>query len=108
MAFCIEISDTVRFTVKGSLKDETGAEKPFSFDLVATRLDADEYADAVSAGTLRDFLLNVITGWHGLKAADGGAQDFSADALARLLKLPGMATLVFKAYSADVIVKEKN
>lgn len=108
MAFCIEISDTVKFTVKGSYKASDGVDKPFTFDLIASRLSADAYTDALSGATLGEFLAGVITGWSGLKHADGSAVEFSADALQQLLKLPGMATLVFKTYSAEIAVREKN
>lgn len=108
MSFCIEISNIVKFTIKGAYKGADGAEKPFTFDLTADRLSAEDYADAIAGSNLGDFLTRVITGWSGLKDADGTALEFSADALERLLKLPGMATLVFKTYSAEVVVKEKN
>ena len=111
MAFNIEISDTVRFTVRFSVKDETGSEKPASFDLIAHRLDVDEYKDALAqetSVTFSDFLCGVVTGWDGVRDGNGAPVDFSLDALRRLCKVPGLASLMFKSYGVEVSVKEKN
>ncbi len=111
MAFNIEISDTVRFTVRFSTKDEKGVEKPASFDLIARRLDVDEYKDALAnetSITFADFLATVVEGWEGVRDGSGTPVEFSEPALRRLCKVPGLASLIFKAYGTEVSVKEKN
>ena len=111
MAFNIEISDTVRFTVRFSVKDETGSEKPASFDLIANRLDVDAYKEALASETsvtFSDFLARVVHGWENVRDGSGTPVPFSQDALARLCKVPGLASLMFKTYGAEVSVKEKN
>lgn len=111
MAFNIEISDTVRFTVKFNVKDGAGVEKPASFDLIAKRLDVDEYKEALASETsvtFSDFLASVVTGWEGVRDGSGTPVEFSEDALRKLCKVPGLASLMFKCYGSEVSVKEKN
>jgi hypothetical protein len=111
MAFNIEISDTVKFTVRFTTKDASGTEKPASFDLIARRLDVDEYKDALASETsvtFSDFLGTVVTGWEGVRDGAGTPVEFSQDGLRRLCKVPGLASLMFKTYGAEVSVKEKN
>ena len=111
MAFNIEISDTVRFTVRFSTKDASGTEKPASFDLIARRLDVDEYKDALATETsltFSDFLCNVVEGWDGVRDGSGTPVEFSTDALRKLCRVPGLASLMFKCYGIEVSVKEKN
>lgn len=111
MAFNIEISDTVRFTVRFTTRDGAGVEKPASFDLIARRLDTDEYKEALATETsvtFADFLANVVEGWDGVRDGNGNPVEFSADALRKLCRVPGLASLMFKAYGLEVSVKEKN
>ena len=111
MAFNIEISDTVRFTVKFNVKDGAGVEKPASFDLIAKRLDVDEYKEALASETsvtFSDFLASVVTGWEGVRDGRGTPVEFSVDALRKLCKVAGLASLMFKTYGSEVSVKEKN
>ena len=111
MAFNIEISDTVRFTVRFTTKDGAGVEKPASFDLIARRLDVDEYKDALAqetSVTFADFLASVVQGWDGVRDGSGAPVEFTPDGLRKLCKVPGLASLMFKTYGAEVAVKEKN
>jgi hypothetical protein len=111
LAFNIEISDTVRFTVRFATKDAAGTEKPASFDLIAHRLDVDAYKEALESETsvtFSDFLARVVTGWDGVRDGSGAPVEFTPDGLRKLCKVPGLASLIFKTYGAEVAVKEKN
>lgn len=111
MAFNIEISDTVRFTVKFTTKDAAGTDKPASFDLIATRLDTDQYKAAIegeTSVTFGDFLCRTVKDWDGVRDGQGQPVVFSETALRQLCKVPGLAVLMFRTYGAEVAVKEKN
>ena len=108
MSICIVISDTVRFAVKGALRGQDGTQKPFDFELTARRLDTDAYQEAIASSSLGDFLRGVVTDWHKVLDDAGEPVPFGASAFERLLRMPGMASHIFKVYSAEVAVKEKN
>jgi len=109
--FNIEISDKVKFQVKGSIIEDDKP-KPFSFSLTCKRLDVDEYKDRVSARvdefSMADFVCEVAQDWGDVRDGTGSLVPFSDQALRSLLKVPGMAYLIFKTYGAEVGVKEKN
>lgn len=108
--FCIEIEDTVKFKVRGAFNAADGTSKPFDFDITATRLDVDAYKAAVSNtdATLADFLAGVVKDWSGVRDGTGKPVDYSEDALRRICKLPGLASLMFRTYGTEVGAKEKN
>lgn len=109
MAFNIEISDTARFTVKFSLRGGDGSDKPSSFEFLADRVSVDEYKQVLDeGGTFADFLVRVGKGWEGVRDGNGTPVDYSEDALRKICNIPGLASLMFKLYGAEVSVKEKN
>ena len=59
-------------------------------------------------GSLIGFITDIATGWTGVNDGAGKPVEFTADALAKVCRVPGMATLIFKAYTAEVGAKEKN
>lgn len=111
MAITIEVSDTVGFTVKGSINSAKGVPQPFSFGLTADRLDSEQIQSKLHSeaeSTLTDFLVGVVQDWSGVKDAAGKPVDYSEEALRKLCCIPGVATITFKAYLAEVGAKEKN
>jgi len=110
MAFNIEISDTSRFTVKFTAKDDKGVEKTSSFDLIAQRLDVESFKTTLETvgGIYADFMVAVVKGWEGVRDGNGTPVEFSEAALRSICKIAGMSSLMFKAYCAETAVKEKN
>lgn len=113
MSIKIVVAPKVKFKVKGTFADETGKDVPFDFTLTAKRLDTDQIAEKTSLGadattSVRDFVKEVVEDWSGVNDADGQALPFSTDALDGLLRLPGVALLVFRAFLDNNGAKEKN
>lgn len=111
MAISIVISDTVGFKVKGAINNAAGTPQPFDFNLTAMRLDADEIQDKLKSdgeSSITDFLVDVVSGWSGVKDADDKQLPYSEASLRALCKIPGIAGLAFRTYLAEVGAKEKN
>lgn len=111
MSIEIEISDTVGFKVKGSYNNNKGQPVNFEFMLEAKRLEQDELKSAINdeGGTLLiDFMVDVITGWSGVKDKEGASVPYSEEAFRKLCRIHGMARTAFHAYLSEVGVKEKN
>lgn len=111
MAIKIVISNTVKFKVKGSIKDEAGVDQPFDFSLTCMRLDADQIQSKLRGegdASVTDFLTDVVEDWAGVKDADDKALPYSEDNLRALCRIPGVASLAFRTYLTEVGAKEKN
>jgi len=109
MALSILISDRVKFKVSGTINDENGTAQPFDFSLVCKRLDADTIQTKLAEdGSMIDFLKEVTEDWSGVRGEENKPIPYSADALATVFKIPGIAALSFKAYLSQVGGKEKN
>lgn len=111
MAITIEVSDTVGFTVKGSINNAKGIPQPFSFGLTADRLDSEQIQSKLendAESTLTDFLASVVKDWSGVKDSAGKSVDYSEDELRKLCRISGVATIAFRAYLREVGAKEKN
>lgn len=111
MSISIVVDNKVKFKVKGTIKNGEGVDKPFDFDLVCKRLDADEIQAKRSEDggfVFVDFMSDLIEGWSGVKDGAGAPVPFSADAWAGLAKIPGVAALAFHAYLRENGAKEKN
>lgn len=111
MAIKIVVSDKVGIKVKGNIQDETGTAKPFDFNLVCQRLDADQITSRLkdeTDRTLTDFMVDVIEDWSGVRGEDDKPLGYTPDNYRALCKIPGVAMLAFRAYMADVGAKEKN
>lgn len=111
MGIKIVISNTVRFKVKGTIKDEAGTDQPFDFSLTCTRLDAEQIQAKLrtdSEASVTDFLIDVVEDWAGVKDADDKALPFSEENLRALCRIPGVASLAFRTYLSEVGAKEKN
>lgn len=105
MGFKLVVSNTVEVPVKFTVNDG-GKTATFTFSLLANRLPADSFralADDRGDRTVVEFLQEQITGWRGQRlVVDDNSQavEFSAEALAVMLNLVGLAGLVFEAYVA--------
>jgi hypothetical protein len=111
MAIKIVISNTVRFKVKGTLKDEAGVDQPFDFSLTCMRLDSEQIQAKLrseSDASVIDFLCDVVEDWSGVKDADDKALPYTEDNLRTLCRIPGIASLAFRTYLLEVGAKEKN
>ena len=111
MPINIIVDNIVGITVKGVITDALGEGQPFDFFLTCKRLDADELKARLTGRTessITDFMIEVTSGWSGVKGEEDKTLAFSIDGLRKLLKLPGLAVVSFNAYMADVGAKEKN
>lgn len=111
MAIKIIVSDTVGFKVKGTINDAAGTAQPFDFGLTCKRLDADQIQAKLksdSDASIVDFLTDVVTGWSNVRDADDQQILYSDAHLRQLCKIPGVGTLAFRTYMAEVGAKEKN
>lgn len=110
MAFKIVISETVKFKVKGTFKDEAGVDQPFDFTLTCNRLDQEQINDKLLGNDLlvREFLQTVVTDWSGVQDENGQPMPFTVEALQDMFRLPGMPMLMMRTYFAEVGAKAKN
>lgn len=111
MGIKIVISNTVRFKVKGTIKDEAGTDQPFDFSLTCMRLDSDQIQAKLrseSDTSVIDFLADVVEDWSGVKDADDKPLPYSEESLRALCRIPGIASLAFRTYLLEVGAKEKN
>lgn len=111
MAIKIQISDTVKFGVKGVIRGATGVDEPIGFNLVAMRLDAEQIQQRLRAQEdqpLADFFADIVEDWSGVQDADGKMLPYSVENLRRLFRIPGIAALTFRTYLSEVGAREKN
>jgi hypothetical protein len=111
MGIKIVISNTVRFKVKGTIKDEAGTDQPFDFALTCMRLDSEQIQAKLRGegdASVTDFLCDVVEDWSGVKDADDKALPYTEDNLRALCRIPGIAALAFRTYLTEVGAKEKN
>lgn len=108
----LAISNTSEISVKFTLK-EGSVNKLFAFTFTAVRLDQDEISERMDDKNkkVKDFMADVITGWSGQRLVledNGEPAAFSAEALAMMLNVMGVAGILFAAYLKDCGAKEKN
>ena len=110
MAIKIVVSPTVKFKVRGTLKDEAGTDQPFDFWLTCRRLDAEQIQAKLREGetSVVDFMVDVIEDWSGVKDEDDKALDYTEAAYRELAKIPGVAQVAFRSYLTESGAKEKN
>lgn len=111
VAFNIEVSNKCRVKIVGKINTEAAEPVGFDFSLLMTRKDIDEFRADQASGALTDlrvWLTDLVLGWDGVKDAQGEPVAFSADALARVLRLPGMPMLIYRSYADQAGAMEKN
>jgi hypothetical protein len=111
MAIKITVSNRVKFKVRGTVKDESGADIPFDFTLTCRRLDMDALQAKLrdrGDAPVSEFLLDVVEDWSGVKDADDKPLPWSEDAWRALCQIPGVALLAYRTYLVEAGAKEKN
>jgi len=112
-----EIANKVTFPVEGSTVAEDGSITPFTFKLVAQRLNADALKakqDTQGDQSQEDFLVEVCEDWKDVRRAIPGGvgtepMPYDGDALRTLLNSrPGLTRIAFRSYMAAISAKEKN
>ena len=102
-------SNIIKFKVKGSVKDGTGVDQAFAFELEATRINQDDAQAIINSGEKTvDIMADLVTGWTGVK--DGTSTiEYSTDNFRALCReYPGLSNLVFSTYFGEVGAKAKN
>lgn len=104
MSIKITVSDKVRIPVEGWLLDENGKRQNFHFTVTARRMNTDALGSLLNDPDemLVPFLQDIVSGWSGVRDEGGDEVEFSADALAALLQIPGLPNLIFTAWLANV------
>ena len=111
MAIKILVSNRVKFKVKGTIKDEAGADQPFDFSITCSRLNADQIQAKLrdeSEASVTDFMVDVVEDWSGVKDVEDKPLSFDEPNLRDLCRIPGLAALAFRTYLVEVGAKEKN
>lgn len=110
----IQISPVVKFKVKGSIKDEHGTDKPFSFFLSCERVQEQDIAARMKAsdGSIAefavDFMGDVIVDWSDVIDDDKQPVPFSREAWQQLCRVPGLPLVVLATYREEAGARAKN
>lgn len=111
MAIKIIVSNTVKFKVRGTIKDDAGIDQPFDFHLTCMRLDQDQVNDRLRAdrdAPIVDFLATVIEDWQGVRDGEDRPLPYCDDALRQLCRIPGLPRVMLSTYLHEIGAKEKN
>lgn len=111
MAIKIIVSNIVGFKVKGTINDAAGIAQPFDFSLTCKRLNAEQIQAKLKSDTdtsITDFMVDVVSGWSGVKDEDDKQLPYSEEALRQLFEIAGVAGVSFRTYMSEVGAKEKN
>lgn len=105
------IADVVRVPVRFEVTED-GRKVVHSLSLTCSRMVQDDIdAARTSDEKLSAFLSRVVIGWSDQRLVvedDGTPSAFSAEALAVLLTLPGLSTVIFNGYMQRVGATAKN
>lgn len=112
MAAILRIGNFVQIPVRLEIND-AGKTAVFSFRLTAKRLSVDQWRDNFTTEgehgeqTIKDFLLDHITGWNGqtlvIDEETDHPCDFSRDNFALMLGVLGVQSVVFSGYMKEVL-----
>lgn len=113
MKFKCVIANTITTKVKGTYKDEAGAPRNFSFDLVQDRISQDDLQQIITDQTenASELIKRITRGWRDQRLVldeDDKPAEFSAEALDVLLNISGMGGYCYRAYLDQVLVTAKN
>lgn len=110
MKYRLKIADVIEFPV--TLKVRNGAAvEDHKFHISAKRIDSDQAAELFKPGSeqgeqsLGEFLTSHLKGWRGQKLVEdeaGQPAEFSHDALAALLQLPGAGAVIYGEYLKEI------
>ena len=109
--YTLAIDNVVEVPVKFTLKVGK-VNKPFNAILIARRLTREESDAMASDLSIKDFLLENVSGWSEqrlvLDDATGEPAAFSRDALDAFLSVSGVLAICWNAYQRECAGKEKN
>lgn len=113
MAYKLAIANEFGLKVEGKTRDESGAEKTFSFVLTCERLNGDQIQQSIknNTETVQQFFERVAKGWKDQRLVldeEGKPAEFCADALRVLLSINAMPALCWQAYLTQVGATAKN
>lgn len=111
MAIKLVVSDTVKFQVKGVIRNASGTDEPFNFSLICKRLNAEEIQAKFRADEdpqLVDFFAGITEDWAGVRDHEDKPAPYNVENLRSLFKLPGIASLTFRTYMSECGAREKN
>ena len=114
MSISITVAPTVKFQVKGSIKDETGADKSFTFGLTCNRIEEEAITERMSGFTgsitnfAVEFLESAIIDWSEVLDDSKKPVPYSADAWRQLCRIPGLPVVALAAYRQESGAKAKN
>jgi len=111
MAIKLIVSDTVKFQVKGVIRNASGTDEPFNFSLICKRLNAEEIQARFRADEetlIVEFFAGIVEDWSGVRDAEDKPAPYNVENLRALFKLPGIAALAFRTYMAECGAREKN
>lgn len=108
MSFKLVISQALTVAVKGTIQDGA-SQLPFSFSLLATRLNSEELQALFTRCERRyaDMLAEVVTGWKDVLTDDNAQVEFSTQGLRALTNTHGLAQVCWDAYNEACSVKGK-
>ena len=111
MAIKITVSNTVGFTVKGTINDAAGIAQPFSFKLTCIRLEQEQITNKLKSDTdasIADFFADIVEDWSGVRDEDEKNMPYTEDALRKLFKIAGVSQVALRTYLLEAGAKEKN
>jgi hypothetical protein len=114
MPYKLAIGNVIGVKMKGTTRDENGAEKRFEFTLVCNRVGNEELRKLLTSResvTAESFFEKNATNWRGqelVQDEEGRPAPFSAEALAVLFTIEGMASMCWQAYLDQVVAVAKN
>lgn len=115
MAISISVSNTVQFKVRGSIKDASGVDQPFTFGLTCERLPEEDITARIKGfdGSISEFatefMADVIDDWSDVIDGDKQSVPFSRNAWLQLCRnVPGLSLVTLAAYRQESGAKAKN
>nr|WP_182312380.1 hypothetical protein [Comamonas testosteroni] len=110
MTVLIEVDDVVRVPVEGQLVDKSGQRVDFSFKIDMRRLTQDEFDKELTNPGIdtKTLVTREACGWDEVLNREGDPVPYSAEALQRFLRIPGMTNMVWVAYANHAGVQAKN
>ena len=108
----LAIENTVKVPVNINLNN-AGKTVNHNYSLIAARYDQDQVRAMIddSERTVADVVKEVVTGWSGQKLVlddVGTPAEFSEEALAIMLTVPGIANVIYQSWLAEIGAKTKN
>jgi hypothetical protein len=105
--FIIDLSPTYFWPVRFTVPNGSGEQQTCEFEAEFTRLDVDQMT-ALGVRQRDEKLTDaqvveqLLVGWRGITDRSGSAVSYSAEARARLLKIPGVAVAILDAFTESM------